>query len=121
MNMNKAIIKSKIKKGDTVQIMAGKDSGKKGLVEKVLLSESKVLVKGVNLVKKHVKPKGQQQPGQIITMEKPISIANAMVICPNCKKSTRIGYKTIAKTKQRVCKKCEQVIEIKKEEKTAKK
>jgi len=116
--MNKIITKSKIKKGDTVQVSTGKDAGKKGLVEKVLITNQKLLIKGINIAKKHVKPKGKNQPGQIISMEKPISLSNAMLICPNCNKTTRISFKIVGKIKQRICKKCNQIIETKKTEKT---
>jgi len=109
--MNTTITKSRIKKGDTVAIKTGKDAGKKGVVEKVYIADQKILVKGINLAKKHIKPKGRQQPGQIITLEKPVNISNIMMICPNCNKETRVAYKMIGKTKQRVCKKCSQVIE----------
>ncbi|PIP53359.1 50S ribosomal protein L24 [Candidatus Beckwithbacteria bacterium CG23_combo_of_CG06-09_8_20_14_all_34_8] len=114
--MKQIITKAKIKKGDTVTINTGKDAGKKGMVEKVFIANSRILIKGVNIVKKHVKPKGKNQPGQIISLEKPISLSNATLICPNCNKATRVGYKIINKNKQRICKKCKQVIETKKTE-----
>jgi large subunit ribosomal protein L24 len=106
-------IKAKIKAGDKVYIIKGKDNGKKAIVEKVFIADQKLIVKGINLAKKHIKPKGQQ-PGSIITLEKPIAIANVQIICPSCNKRTRIGYEIVGKEKQRVCKKCGQVIELSK-------
>lgn len=116
--MKQLNLKAKIKKGDTVIINTGKDAGKKGLVEKVLISESRILIKGINIVKKHLKPKGKNQPGQIISLEKPISLANVALICPNCNKAAKVAYKLVNKSKQRICKKCNQIIETKKIETT---
>jgi len=103
----------KIKKGDTVSIISGKDKNKKGKVLDVLSGERKILVENVNLVKKHQKPKKSGEKGQIIQLPKPIDVSNAKLICSRCGKPARIGYKIIAdiknkKTKTRICKKCGQ-------------
>lgn len=98
----------KIKKGDTVLIISGKDRGKKG---KVLLSfpeEKRILIEGINLRKKHQKPKKSGEKGQILLMPGSISVSNVKFICPKCGKPARIGYKTIEKKKYRICKKCNQ-------------
>ena len=100
----------KIKKGDTVLIISGKDRGKKGKVLKVFPKERKILVEGVNLVKKHQKPRREGEKGQIIQLPKPIDVSNAKLICPKCAKATRVGYKITEKQKFRVCKKCGQEI-----------
>lgn len=92
----------KIKKGDNVLILLGKDRGKTGKVEKVLVKKGKVLVTGVNLVKRHVK-KYKDIEGGIIDILKPVDISNVQLICPSCKKSTRVG-------RARVCKKCKKEI-----------
>lgn len=96
----------KIKKNDTVKIISGKDKGKTGKVTHVLVGENKIVVEGVNIHKKHSKPKKQGQKGQIIQMPKPISASTAMVVCASCKKPVRLGRKTVGTKKFRVCKKC---------------
>lgn len=95
----------KIKKGDNVQIMVGKDKGKNGKVEKVLASEAKVFVTGINLSKRHVKKTGQNEGG-IIEIMKPLAVAKVALICPSCKKSTRVGFRIEKDVKTRFCKKC---------------
>jgi large subunit ribosomal protein L24 len=103
--------KMKIKKGDTVKIMSGKDRGKSGKVEKVLLKKNKALVTGLNLYKRHLKPQGDKKPGGIIEISKPLPVTNLALICPKCQQPTRIGYLIDQKgEKSRVCKKCQQVI-----------
>jgi len=98
----------KIHKGDTVKVMAGKDNGREGTVEKVLAKEGKVLVGGVNLYKRHVNVRkmGQNQEGGIIEIVKPLNMSNVEVVCPNCKKPTRVGFEVTKEGKKRVCKKC---------------
>lgn len=96
----------KLKKGDQVEIVAGKDSGKKGPVQKVFTKEAKVLVEGVNQYKRHVKSRTQGQKSEIITLTKPLPVANVQLICPKCKKVTRVGYKMLKDEKVRICKKC---------------
>lgn len=99
----------KIKKGDTVLIISGKDKGKKGKALEVLSREGKILVEGVNLMKKHQKPKKTGEKGQIIQLPKPIDASNVKLICLKCGKPTRIGHKlTGGKKKYRICKKCGQ-------------
>ncbi len=96
----------KLIKGDLVKIVTGKDKGKTGKIEKVLAKEEKVLVEGVNQFKRHVKARQQGQQSEIVTITKPLSIANVALICPKCKEQTRIGYAISQETKQRICKKC---------------
>ena len=100
----------KLKKGDTVTIVRGKDSGKKGTVEKVYTKEAKVLVEGVNQYKRHVKSKMPGQKSEIITLTKPLPVANVQIVCPKCHKLTRVGYKMEKETKIRYCKKCNHAI-----------
>ncbi|HHX94005.1 MAG TPA: 50S ribosomal protein L24 [Tenericutes bacterium] len=90
----------KIKKGDKVIVIAGKDKGKEGTVLKVFRKENKVLVEGINKVKKHQKPSAQNETGKIVEIEKPIHVSNVMVIDPKTKKGTRIGYTTDKKGKK---------------------
>lgn len=96
----------KIKKGDTVKIMTGKDKGKTGKVAKVIPSEEKIIVEGMNIKKKHMKPKKQGQKGHTAQISAPFYAANAMIVCSSCGKAARIGYKTEGENKIRVCKKC---------------
>ncbi len=105
--------KMKILKGDKVKVLIGKDKGRQGEVVKSFPKTSRVLVHGLNIVKKH--QKGQQgQPGGIIEIEKPLYISKLGLICPNCQKTTRVGYQ-IDKTgdKYRICRKCQNIIETK--------
>lgn len=96
----------KIKKGDTVQVLSGNDKGKTGEVLEVLPKDDKVIVKGVNVRKKHVKPRRQGEEGGIIAVECAISSSKLNVVCPKCNKPTRIGYNIKDDKKVRVCKKC---------------
>lgn len=96
----------KIKKGDQVQIITGKDRGKRGKVLRVLVKSGKVIVEGVNIVKKHMRPRREGERGQRIEIPSPFSVSNAMIVCAHCGKPTRIGMKTTGEKKSRVCKKC---------------
>jgi len=96
----------KLKKGDLVTVVRGKDAGKTEKIEKVFSKEAKVLVTGVNQYKRHVKGRMQGQKSEIITLTKPLRIANVQLVCPKCKKLTRVGYKMLKDEKVRVCKKC---------------
>lgn len=100
----------KIKKGDTVLIISGKDRTKKGKVLEVFPKEGKILVEGINLRKKHQRSKRTGEKGQIVEMSTQIDISNAKLICSKCNKATRVGYKIVENKKFRICKKCEQVI-----------
>lgn len=101
----------KIKKGDTVLILLGKDRGKTGKVSKVFPKKKRVIVEGTNLVKKHIRPKKQRQKGEIVEIPASFNISNAKLICPKCNKPTRVGYKTRDNKKHRVCRKCKEEIE----------
>ncbi len=100
----------KIKKGDTVQVLSGNDKGKSGEVLEIIPKQEKVIVKGVNIRKKHVKPKKQGDEGGIIAVECGIHTSKVNVVCPKCNKPARIGYKMEKDEKVRVCKKCGTVI-----------
>lgn len=103
----------KIKKGDTVKILLGKDNGKTGTVERILVKDGKVLVNGINLFKRHVRAfKGVE--GGIIDLPKPLNLSNVSLVCPSCKKATRVGFKLADTGKVRVCKKCGKEIETSK-------
>jgi len=96
----------KIKKGDQVQIIAGKNKGKKGKVVHVLPSAGRIVVEKINMVKKHVKPKNENEKGKIVEVAASFDVSNAMAICPNCGKATRVGYLIKNGDKNRFCKKC---------------
>lgn len=99
-----------IKKGDKVEVLSGKDRGKQGVVLRALPSEGKVIVEGVAVAKKAVKPNGAGQQGGIVDKEMPIDVSNVQLICPECGKRTRAGHEAGEldghKTKLRICKKC---------------
>ena len=96
----------KIKKGDTVQVLSGNDKGKKGEVLEVIPKDDKVIVKEVNIRKKHVKPRKQGEEGGIIAVECAVPSSKLNVVCPKCNKPTRIGYSVKDDKKVRICKKC---------------
>jgi large subunit ribosomal protein L24 len=103
----------KIRKGDTVLIISGKDKLKKGKVIEVLPKKNRIVVEGINIVKKHVRPKKSGEKGQRVEVPRPLDLSNVKLVCPKCKKPTRVGYKLAIKEKekkQRICKKCKQKI-----------
>ncbi|MCH7605051.1 50S ribosomal protein L24 [Patescibacteria group bacterium] len=96
----------RIKNGDTVFIKAGKDKGRKGKVIKALPKEGKIVVEGINIRKKHLRPKKQGEKGQIGQIPTSFDISNVLIICEKCGKAVRIGYKIMENKKVRICKKC---------------
>ena len=96
----------KIRKGDNVKVLSGNDKGKTGEVLDVIPKTQRVIVKGVNIRKKHVKPRKAGEEGGIIPSEFPIHSSKVNVLCPKCGKATRIGYTVENGEKVRVCKKC---------------
>lgn len=115
----------KIKKGDKVKILTGKDKNKTGKVLQVFISRNKASIEGLNLLIKHMRPRKQGEKGQRIEFPAPMDLSNLMLICPKCNKPTKVGYKYLdvvvgtsasaeqkkRKRKVRVCKKCKQVID----------
>lgn len=104
----------KFKKGDQVLITGGKDADKTGKIEKVFSKESKVNVAGVNQYKRHVKARTPGQKSEIITITKPVPYGRIALICPKCKKPTRVGFKILKDEKIRICKKCDSEIKAEK-------
>lgn len=100
----------KIKKGDIVLVISGKDRGRKGKVIEAFPRQGKVVIEGINLRKKHVKPKKSGEKGQIVETPVPLNVSDVKLICPKCEKAVRIGYKLEGKKKHRICKKCEQEV-----------
>ena len=103
------LVKSKIRKGDTVEVLAGKDKGKRGEVVSVNLKKEAVIVSGVNIVKKAMKKRSQQDQGGIAEVEAPLNISNVAIVCKKCG-ATKIGYKMDGDKKIRVCRKCGDVL-----------
>jgi large subunit ribosomal protein L24 len=103
--MTQSVHRFKIKKEDTVQVITGKDKGKRGRVLRILRDKDRVLVEGVNLVKKAKKKRKQQDRGGIIEIEAALHSSNLMIVCKKCG-PTRIGYKVAGNEKTRICKKC---------------
>ena len=101
-----------VKSGDTVLVRSGNDRGKQGKVLEVSPKEKKVIVEGINKVKKHVKPRQMGEAGGIIEAEAPMYATKVQLVCPKCKKPTRLAHKFVdekgKQTKKRVCKKCEE-------------
>lgn len=102
----------KIKKNDTVLIIAGKDRGKKGKVRKALPKDKKVIVEGLNMIKRHSKASGQARQAGIIELEAPLDVSNVMFICGKCNRPTRVGFRVLSDgRKARICRACDEVID----------
>lgn len=100
----------KLKKGDLVKIVSGKDKGREAKIEKILPKLNQVLVTGVNQYKRHLKARAQGQASEIVTITKPLSSSNVALICSHCKLQTRIGFRIEKNDKIRICRKCEKKI-----------
>jgi len=101
----------KIKKGDTISVIKGKDKGKTGKVLAINLSVGRALVEGINLAKKHKRQTRQDEKGGIVSIEMPISISNVALLCKNCNRQTRVGFSILKDgTKTRICKACKEAL-----------
>ncbi len=101
----------KLKKGDKVQVLAGKDRGKTGKVLKLFSVKSRAIVEGVNLAKKHMRRRSESEPGGIKEVPTSIHVSNLALVCPQCGKGTRFGVKVSEdKSKAKVCKRCQQAM-----------
>ena len=105
--------KLKVRKGDTVVVIHGKDSGRQGRILEAFPRENKVVVDGVAVVTKSKKPKNAQDKGGFVKLNQKIDASNVMIVCPGCKKGSRIGYRQEKNKKVRFCKKCDRIIETK--------
>jgi large subunit ribosomal protein L24 len=110
---NQSASKASFKKDDTVLVIAGRERGKTGKVVKVLRERGKVLVERINVIKRHRKATGPQNPGGILEKEAALDLSNVMLICPACNKPTRVGRKHLTEGRKRVrtCKKCRETID----------
>jgi large subunit ribosomal protein L24 len=100
----------KLKKGDNVIVITGKDKGKKGKITRVLREENRVIVEGVNIQKRHMRPRKSNEKGQIVSIETPLNASNVMLVDPKTNKPTRIGKKEVGGKFVRVAKKSNQEI-----------
>jgi large subunit ribosomal protein L24 len=103
---------AKIRRNDTVQVMTGKDRGRRGEVRQVIVEKQRVLVTGANLVHKHRRARTQMEPSQILTVEAPIHVSNVRVVCSACDKAVRVGFRLLEDgRKVRFCKQCDEAID----------
>jgi len=103
----------KVRKGDEVMIIAGKDRGKKGRVTEVRPVDQTVIVAGLNIARRHRKPNpSKNEKGGIIEQPMPLSLGKVMVVCPHCNKPTRVAHRTDEDTKERICKRCGEAIVV---------
>lgn len=107
----------KIRKGDTVKMLYGKDAGRQGTVLVVDSKKSRIVVEGLNTYKRHLKGDGRSRVSEIVTITKSVPMSKVMLVCPECKKATRVGYKIEKDVKSRICKKCGKSVDVKIEEK----
>ena len=107
-----AVAKTKIKKGDQVMVIAGRERGKTGKVLSLRPDEAKVVVEKLHIIKRHTKPSQKARQGGILEREAPVAISNVMYYCGNCQKPVRLGMKTLEDGRRvRICRKCKDVIE----------
>ena len=106
-----SLIKLHVKKGDTVQVLSGKDKGKQGKIISAMPNDQKVVVEGINKVKRHSKPSVKVPNGGIISKEMPLHSSKVQLVCPACNKPTRIAHKEVNGKNSRVCKKCGETID----------
>jgi large subunit ribosomal protein L24 len=107
-----ARLQTPIRKHDNVMVMTGRDSGKRGRVLRVLPLENRVIVEGVNIIKRHTKPNPQKNiKGGIVEREAALHASNVQLVCPECSKATRVGHRIDGDRKVRICRKCEGVVD----------
>ncbi|MDP4001467.1 MAG: 50S ribosomal protein L24 [bacterium] len=100
----------KLLKGDNIIMLSGKDRGKKAKILAVIPESGKVILEGLNMIKRHTKPRQQGKSGQIVSKERAVSASSVAIICKSCGKATRVGYSIDGDTKIRICKKCKSAV-----------
>ena len=100
----------KLKKGDEIIVTTGKDRGRRGKIDQALPKINKVVILGINLYKRHLKRRDEKNPGGIVEFPRPLPESNVALICPKCKKPTRVEYFIAKNEKHRICKKCKQIL-----------
>jgi large subunit ribosomal protein L24 len=98
--------KFRVKKGDTVEVVQGKENGKRGKVLHVLAAEERIIVERVNFIKRHIRPSKKQPQGGVIEREASMHISNVKLVCPSCNQAVRVGVRMEGEDKIRYCKKC---------------
>lgn len=102
---------AKVRKNDTVQVLAGRERGKQGKVSRIIPKEDRVVIEGINLRKRHTRPRGAGEQGGIVEFPAPLHISNVAVVCPKCGRGTRVGFRVLADgQKVRYCKRDDEVI-----------
>jgi large subunit ribosomal protein L24 len=96
----------KIRKGDKVKVIAGKDKGREGVVERSYVNANTVVIPGINIYKKHIRKNEQMPQGGVVELPRPLDASKVMVICPKCAKAVRLGMEVKGKKKVRICKNC---------------
>lgn len=105
------MVKIRLRRGDTVRVILGKDRGKQGRIAVSLPREGRVIVEGIGLVKKHVKARRAGEKGQRVTSPAAIDLSNVQLVCPQCKKGTRVGIRREGAERVRVCRRCSAVLD----------
>lgn len=100
----------KLKRKDTIMMMAGRDKGKTAEIERILPQTNQVIAPGLNVVKRHTKPSSRNPRGGILEIAKPVPASKVALVCPACKAPTRIGYQIKGDNKERVCRKCQALV-----------
>jgi large subunit ribosomal protein L24 len=100
----------KIRKGDKVRVISGKDKGREGIIEKIFTKQDKVVIPGVNIYKKHIKKNEKMPQGGVVELPRPMLACKVQLICPKCGKITRVSYEINKGKKSRICKKCKSII-----------
>tara|TARA_B100001123_G_scaffold438920_1_gene574725 strand:- start:3400 stop:3714 length:315 start_codon:yes stop_codon:yes gene_type:complete len=101
-----------VRRNDTVQVISGRDAGKRGVIQQVNIAKGRVMVEGINMVKKNQRPAGDARQAGIIQMEAPLPVSKVRLICPNCDKPTRVAHSYLDDgRKVRVCKACKEIID----------
>ena len=107
-----SVARFRIRKGDTIQVLQGRDVGRRGVVEHVVPSTGRVVVEGVNVRKRHARPRAIGQPAGIIDFNAPLDVSNVMLVCPVCDQPVRVGYRLGEDgVKRRRCRKCNELID----------
>lgn len=101
----------KLRRKDTVIMLAGRDKGKTGEIERILPQTNQVIATGLGMIKRHTKPSTKVPRGGILDITKPIAVSKVALVCPACKQTTRIGYNLNGDNKERICRKCQAVIQ----------
>ncbi|MEK7174044.1 MAG: 50S ribosomal protein L24 [Patescibacteria group bacterium] len=104
------MLKLKIKKGDNVKVLSGKERGKTGTVTKAMPETGRVMIEGLNMFAKRMRPRKQNQKGETVMVPRSLAVSNVMIVCPNCKKAVRLGSRVEGSKRVRFCRKCQAAV-----------